>query len=167
MKCTVLLSDAERKTLQQLSLNHPHRDCRTRAAGIMLLARLGRVRDVAHELDVTSQSLYNWVHAWRVRGLCGLPTGHKGGRPPALSEAMIATAIDAASAQAMTLAQIARYVETIHEVPLPCRMETLAQALKAGEFICQRSKYLRKQSSSVDLSADVYKMAEMAVERQQ
>ena len=43
--------------------------------------------------------MYNWVHAWNDKGFCGLLTGHKGGRPRALSDALIATAIEAARAE--------------------------------------------------------------------
>ena len=37
MKCVVELSEAEEKTLQQMSLNHTHRNMRIRAAGVMML----------------------------------------------------------------------------------------------------------------------------------
>ena len=37
MKCVVELTEAEDQTLQQLSMNHKHRDVRTRAAGGLLL----------------------------------------------------------------------------------------------------------------------------------
>ncbi|MGF6969266.1 hypothetical protein OKW43_006361 [Paraburkholderia sp. WC7.3g] len=39
MKCVVELSEAEEMTLQQLSINHMHRDTRTRAAALSLLGR--------------------------------------------------------------------------------------------------------------------------------
>jgi len=38
-RCVVELSEAEEVTLQQLSINHRHRDTRTRAAGLLLLGR--------------------------------------------------------------------------------------------------------------------------------
>ena len=87
MKCTVELTDVERHTLQQLSLNHRHRDFRIRATGLLLRARGLKVQDVARELEVSCQTAYNWAHAWREFGVCGLLVGHKGGRPLALPEA--------------------------------------------------------------------------------
>ncbi|WP_230960346.1 hypothetical protein [Burkholderia territorii] len=38
MKCVVVLTEAEEQTLQQLSINHPHQDMRTRAAALLMLA---------------------------------------------------------------------------------------------------------------------------------
>src|SRR5579863_1406871 len=60
MKCTVELTDVERHTLQQLSLNHGHRDFRMRATGLLLRARGLKVHDVARELEVSYQTVYNW-----------------------------------------------------------------------------------------------------------
>ena len=37
MKCVLELSEVEKLTLEQLSLNHWHRDIRTRAAGLLML----------------------------------------------------------------------------------------------------------------------------------
>jgi transposase len=93
MKCVVELSEAEEATLQQLSINHGHRDARTRAAGLLMLARRIKPKVIADRLGVSGQSVYNWSHAWRDSGVCGLMGGHNGGRPPALSDAMIATAL--------------------------------------------------------------------------
>ena len=72
-------------------------------------------------------------HAWNDKGL----TGHKGGRPRALSEAMIATAIEAASAESMTLKQIAQRIEEVHGLPFPCRLETLSVALRQSRVFLQ------------------------------
>jgi hypothetical protein len=57
MKCTVELTDVERHTLQQLSLNHRHRDFRIRATGLLLRARGLKVQDVARELEVSCQAV--------------------------------------------------------------------------------------------------------------
>ncbi|MCP9269384.1 hypothetical protein M5U04_15120 [Xenorhabdus sp. XENO-1] len=39
LKSNITLSEAERITLQQLALNHRHRDIRTRGTGLLMLAR--------------------------------------------------------------------------------------------------------------------------------
>ncbi len=56
--------------------------------------------------------------------------GHNGGRPPALSDAMIATALEVARTGSLTLAQIGQCVQVIHAEPLPCQIETLGEALR-------------------------------------
>jgi len=146
MKYIVELSEPEKKTLQQLSRKHPHQDFRTRGLALLMLDGGRRVHDTALELEVSGKSVYNWIHAWHENGLCGLLVGHKGGRPRALSEAMIATAIEAASAELMTLRQIAQRVEEVHDVPFPCRLETLSVALKRVGFSYKRGRYSLKKN---------------------
>ena len=63
MKCTIKLSEAERHTLQQLSVNHRHRDIRTRAAGLLLLGSGLSAPKAAISLQVSAQSIYNWSPA--------------------------------------------------------------------------------------------------------
>ncbi|MGP8431796.1 helix-turn-helix domain-containing protein [Paraburkholderia fungorum] len=148
MKCIVELSEAEEKTLHQMSLNHQHRDMRIRAAGVMLLGRKIKLTEVAAQLSVSGQSAYNWAHAWRKSSICGLLVGHKGGRPSSLSEAMIATVIEAASAELMTLRQIAQRIEEVHGVPFSCRLDTLSTALKrAGVWRGLKRRYTPKAES--------------------
>ena len=130
MKCVVELTEAEDQTLQQLSVNHKHRDARTRAAGVLLLGRRVKLTEIASKLSVSSQSVYNWAHAWREQGVCGLLTGHKGRRPRALSEGMLATATEVARTESMTLGQIAKRIEALHGEPMPCALETLSVALR-------------------------------------
>lgn len=146
MKYVVELSEPEKKTLQQLSRKHPHQDFRTRGLALLLLDSGRRIEGVALELEVSGRSVYNWIHAWHDNGLCGLLVGHKGGRPRALSEAMIATALEAASAELMTLRQIAQRVEEVHDVPFPCRLETLSVALKRAGFSYKRGRYSLKKN---------------------
>jgi hypothetical protein len=62
MKCIVELSEVEEITLQQLSINHRHRDTRTRAAGLLLLDRKVMPKVIAEQLGVSDQSVYNWLH---------------------------------------------------------------------------------------------------------
>lgn len=150
MKRTFELSDAEARTLLQLSLNHRYRDCRVRAAALLMRSRGLTVESVADELYVNCQSIYNWSNAWREFGLCGLlGGGHKGGRPLILPEAMIATAIEAADSEPMTLIQIAQHVEDVHGEPIPCHLETLAVALKRVGFTRKTGRFLRKKRTVV------------------
>jgi transposase len=153
MKCVVELTEAEDTNLQQLSVNHKHRDMRTRATGVMLLGRKVKLTAIASKLGVSGQSVYNWAHAWHDKGVCGLLVGHKGGRPLALSDAMIATAIEAARAESMTLKQIAQHVEDVHGVPFPCCLDTLSAALKRAGFSYKRGRYsLKKKRDEQEFS---------------
>ena len=65
---------------------------------------------------------------------------------PGTAEAMIATAIEAASAESMTLKQIAQRIEEVHGVPFPCRLETLSVALKRAKFSYKRGRYSLKKT---------------------
>jgi transposase len=148
MKCVVELTEAEDQTLQQLSVNHRHRDARTRAAGVLLLGRRVKLTEIASKLGVSGQSVYNWAHAWREHGVCGLLTGHKGGRPRALSEGMLATATEVARTESMTLGQIARHIEVVHGEPMPCALETLSVALRREGFSFKRNRFSLKKSAT-------------------
>lgn len=148
MKCVVELSEAEEITLQQLSINHKHRDTRTRAAGLLQLGRKVKAKVIAEQLGVSDQSVYNWAHAWRNSGVCGLLGGHNGGRPRALSEVVVAAALEVARAEPLTLAQIAQRVQDIRGEALPCRIETLGEALKREGFSFKRNRYTLKKSAT-------------------
>ncbi|MFT4434629.1 helix-turn-helix domain-containing protein [Caballeronia sp. 15715] len=148
MKCVVELTEAEDQTLQQLCVNHKHRDARTRAAGVLLLGRRVKLTEIASKLGVSGQSVYNWAHAWREQGVCGLLTGHKGGRPRALSEGMLATATEVARTESMTLGQIARHIEVVHGEPMPCALETLSVALRREGFSFKRNRFSLKKSAT-------------------
>jgi hypothetical protein len=78
-KCTLSLTAEETLTLKQLALNHRHVDFQRKAAGLLQLAQGTRPKEIARELDVTQQSVYLWLGAWRERGLVGLMGGHAGG----------------------------------------------------------------------------------------
>jgi transposase len=131
MKCAVKLSEAEDISLQQLSLNYQDRDKRTRPTVVMLLGRKLELTEVTWKLGVSGQSVYSWAHAWHNKA-CGLLVDRRGRRPLAASDALVATATEAARAEAMTLKQIAQHVEEVQGVRFPCRLDTLSGALKRG-----------------------------------
>jgi len=148
MKCILKLSEVERHTLQQMSVNHRHRDIRTRAAGLLQLGNGLSAPKAAAGLDVSAQSIYNWTRLWKEQGLCGLLSGHGGGRPRALSEAMLATAMEVARTQSMTLGQIAKRIEALHGEPMPCALETLSVALRREGFSFKRNRFSLKKSAT-------------------
>jgi transposase len=147
MKCIIKLSEAERYTLQQMSVNHRHRDIRTRAAGLLLGNGLSAPKAAA-ALDVSAQSIYNWSRLWAEQGVCGLLSGHGGGRPRALSEAMLATATEVARTESMTLGQIAKRLEAVHGEPMPCALETLSVSLRREGFSFKRNRFSLKKNAT-------------------
>lgn len=148
MKCVVVLKAGEEPTLQQMSINHSQRDTRTRAAGLLLLGRGIKPRAVAAQLGVSGQSVYNWSHAWRERGICGLVAAHNGGRNSLLSEAQIAVALEIARTEPLTLGRIAQRLEAVLNGPLPCKIETLGEALKRNGFSFKRNRFALKKSET-------------------
>lgn len=142
MKCVVRLSEAQRCTLQQMSLNYRSPSARKRAAGLLLLDSGMSALKVSRELDVSAQSIYNWLSVWEKQGLCGLLTAHGGGRPRALPESMLATAMKIVKEDSsMTLGQIAMRLEAVHGEPMPCVLETLSIALRREGFSFRRSRF--------------------------
>ncbi|MFM7672354.1 MAG: transposase [Bacteroidota bacterium] len=140
-----MLTEVEKQTLEQLGVNHRHRDIRTRAAVLVLMSTGLSAPKAAERLGVSVQSPYNWVRAWQIDGIAGLLGGHGGGRPRALSEAMVTTAVQAASAESLTLAQIAQRVEAVHG-ELPCRIATLGVALRREGFTFKRNRFSLKKN---------------------
>ncbi|AJZ58588.1 helix-turn-helix domain protein [Paraburkholderia fungorum] len=147
MKCIIGPSEAERHTLQQLSVNHRHRDIRTRAADLLLLGNGLSPPKVAAELDVSAQSIYNRCRLWEEQGV-GLLSGHGGGRPRALSESMLAKAMEVARTESMTLGQIAKRIEVVHGGPMPCALETLSVALPREGCSFKRNRFSPKKSAT-------------------
>ena len=148
MKKKLSLTECEAITLQQLSINHPWRDARTRAAGLLLLAAGEHRTAIGAKLNVSHQSIYNWHGVWENRGVVGLLSGHAGGRPLALPEALIATAVSVASQEALTLKGIAERIKTAHQCELPCSLETLGKTLKARGFSFKRTRMSLKKSGT-------------------
>lgn len=146
MECKLVLTEVEKLTLEQLGVNHRHRDIRTRATVLVLMSNGLSPPKAAERVGVSVQSPYNWVRAWRADGIVGLLGDHGGARPRALSEMMVTTAVQAASAESLTLTQIAQRVEAIH-VELPCRIATLGVVLKREGFTFKPNRFSLKKSS--------------------
>ena len=149
MKCVLELDDVQRQTLEQLSANHRHRDVRTRASGLLLLARGLSAPQAAARLNVSAQSVYNWWRLWQEQGVGALMGGHRGGRPRALSGALLATAVEAGGTGCLTLAQIALRVEACYG-RLPCSLETLGAALRREgvPFLSGRGRRMPSRAES-------------------
>ena len=147
MKIQLTLTECETETLVQMSINHPWRDARTRAAGMLMLGAKEHPTTIAQKLGVSHQSIYNWRHDWEALGITGLMGGHAGGRPQGLPAEMLATALSVARTEALTLKRIAERVEAAHQCPLPCSLETLSVRLRASGFSFKRTRLSLKKGS--------------------
>lgn len=148
MRCELRLTEVEKRTLEQLALNHRHRDIRTCATGLVLLSTGLTGSKVAEQLDVSVQSPYNWVMAWRERGVVDVLTGHGGGRHGSLPDTMVAAAIQIATTEPLTLGQVARRIEASFNESLPCRLETLGMTLKREGLSFKRNRDALEKSTT-------------------
>jgi len=147
MKCHVNLVKAEEITLQEMAINHRFKNTRRRATGLLMLARGDKPKVVCEALGVSDQAVYNWAHAWRIGGVCALMGGHNGGRPRALCDDLVAVALEIARAEPLSLPRIAQRVEQTQGQPLPCKMETLGEALKRAGFTFKRNRFSLKKNA--------------------
>lgn len=147
MKSKLKLTECETTTLQQLSLNHPWRDVRTRAAGLLLLASGIHLKQASMQLGVSYQTAYNWRHAWHNHGVVGLLGGHAGGRYTCLPQPIIESILTLASQEALTLKQIKERVETSHGQPLQCCDQTLSNVLKSHGYRFKRTRMSLKKTA--------------------
>jgi transposase len=98
---------------------------------------------IGRKLNVSHPSLYSWQDAWESKGLV---SGHTDGRPLAMREDMIATAVTIASQEALCLKGIAERVEAAYQCKLPCTLEKLRKMLKWQGFGFKRMRMsLNKQ----------------------
>ncbi len=148
MKIGLTLTECETESLVQMSINHPWRDARMRAAGMLMLGAGAHPTTIAQRLGVSHQSVYNWRHGWELQGITGLMGGHAGGRPRALSAEMLATAITTARTEALTLKGIAERIEAIHQCTLPCSLETLGVRLRSCGFSFKRTRLSLKKTTT-------------------
>lgn len=141
------LTEAERLTLEELSRNHPFRDLRPRALGVLALGK-GHPPKVVADIGVTAQTVYNWEKGWRCLGLMGLLGGHKGGRPPKLTAALLDTAEAVARAEPSALKEIACRVREAHPESGDFSLDRLAAGLKARGLSWKRARLSLKKSAA-------------------
>jgi transposase len=152
MKIALTLSPCESETLFQLSINHPWRDARLRAAGLLMLSKGEHPTAIGQQCGVSHQSIYNWRHAWEQEGLVGLISGHAGGRPKKLNDAWLATVCELARTEALTLRGLVQRAEAIHGEPFPLSLDRLGVILRQSGFSFKRTRMsLKKAATRNDL----------------
>jgi transposase len=140
------LNTAERLTLQELSLHHRYADFRRRALGMLALTKGHPLPVVADILGVTPQTAYNWLKAWRTRGLMGLLDGHQGGAPAKLTADLLDTAEAIARTAPATLAEIARQVHEVHPQAPDFSLDRLSAGLRARGLAFTRTRLSLKKA---------------------
>jgi transposase len=145
MTIRITLDEAERSTLDALATHHPFGDFRRRALGVLAVGRGEPVTGVAAVLGVTVQSVRHWKVAWRDAGLVGLLGGHAGGRPRKLTEAMLDTAVAAATAEPLGLREIADRVRAAHPEAPPFSLDRLGARLKGRGLSFKRCRLSLKK----------------------
>lgn len=123
------LTDQQLLTLTEVGRRHRFGDFRFRARGVIALNARIKPRLIAQVLGVSEKSVYNWAKWWREEGFDGLFDGHKGGRPAILTAELVASAIDIASAESLTLASIKRRVLERHPQAPDFSLDRLAARL--------------------------------------
>jgi transposase len=152
MKILLKLNEIEKVTLFELSINHPWRDARLRAAGLLMLDRGDHPTVIAQQCTVSQQTVYNWRNAWQSLGVVGLLGGHAGGRPPKLDEAWLNTIIELATNEALTLAEIARRAQAIHSTEFPLSLDRLGGILREHKFSFKRTRMSLKKTATKSAS---------------
>lgn len=145
MKCVLKLTETEAQTLEEMARHHPYADFRPRAIGLLALADGRHVPDIALFLRVSQQTVYQWFHDWNRAGVMGILGGHAGGRPLVMSDAMIDTAVAAACARQMRLAEIAQCIRDAHPNAPEFSLDALSRALKSRRISYQRTRLSLKE----------------------
>lgn len=140
MKTQLELTPCESETLFLMSLNHPWRNVRIRAASLHLLGQGVHYTTVAQQCGISIPSIYNWLYAWEALGIIGLFGGHNGGRTPLLDETWVHSLTTIASNEALTLKQIAQKATEQHGQPMPSALKTVARTLRVNGFSFKRTR---------------------------
>lgn len=148
MKLSLTLSPCECETLFQLSINHPWRDARLRASGLLMLSKGEHPTAIGQQCGVSHQSIYNWRHSWEQAGLVGLISGHAGGRPRKLNAAWLATVTELARTEALTLRGLVQRAEAIHGSPFPLPLDRLGVILRKSGFSFKRTRMSLKKNAT-------------------
>jgi transposase len=149
MKLKVLLNAAEKETLTQLCLNHQYKEVRKRAMGLLMLYSGKKLGTVQKELDISHQSVYNWITGWNTGGIAGLLNVSRfGGRPTKLPATWVESAVELATGAPYSVRQIAHLLEKQYEMPLPCSLRTLTRVLKAEGMTYKRTRSSLKKTQS-------------------
>ncbi|MBM7456907.1 transposase [Oceanisphaera litoralis] len=135
------LTTEEAITLKEMSKHHPFPDFRRRALALPLALNDGAtVVQITQMFRISDQPIYNWTKGWRTKGLVGILTGHKGGRPPKLTAEMLDVAADIARSEPLTLARIAARVREQYPDAPSFSLDRLSVGLRTRKLSFKRTR---------------------------
>ena len=140
------LTAVELLTLQEMGRHHRHGEFRFRARGLISIDAQQSPKVVAEVLGVSEQSVYNWVKWWRRSGLAGLLDGRGGGRPVKLTEELVASAVEIARSEPLTLDGIRQRVRERHPDAPEFSVDRLSARLKEKGLSYKRCRLSLKKS---------------------
>lgn len=139
------LEEAQRRTLFEMGMWHPHPRVRRRAQALVRLAQGITQTQTANEFGVHLNSVRAWIKRWQTAGLVGLYPEKVEGRPTKLSPAAAQKLIEVATEEGGTIGHIMQCMEEAH-MPLLVQPETVARWLKERGFSYKRYRSSLKKS---------------------
>lgn len=123
------LKEAERRTLFEMGMWHPHPRVSRRAQALVRLAQGITQTQSANEFGVHLNSVRAWIKRWQTAGLVGLYQEKVEGRPTKLSLSAAQKRLEVATHEGGTIGHIMQCMEEAH-LPLLVQPETVARWLK-------------------------------------
>lgn len=141
----LILSDAERRTLRDMGIFHPHPRARMRAQGILRLSQGLTLQETADEFSVHLNSVEQWRQRWNKLGLAGLYEGRHTGRPRKWTPQQQHALGELAQLEGGTVAALLRHLKQRHDQALISE-GTAARYLKEMKFSYKRYRYSLKKT---------------------
>ena len=99
-------------------------------------------------LQVNGQTIRAWVQGWNERGLVGILNARKGGAPAKLTEALIDLAVEIATREPMSLAQIAARLREERPDAPQFSLDRLSIRLRERSMSYKRTRHSLKKKRS-------------------
>jgi transposase len=141
----LMLSEAERRTLRDMGIFHPHPRARMRAQGILRLSQGLTLQETADEFSVHLNSVEQWRQRWNKLGLAGLYEGRHTGRPRKWTPQQQQALADLAHSEGGTVGALLRHLKQRHD-HASISNGTAARYLKNMKFSYKRYRYSLKKT---------------------
>lgn len=139
------LSEAERRTLRDMGVFHPHPRTRMRAQSVLRLSHGLTLQRTADEFGVHLNSVERWRQRWERFGLVGLYEGRHTGRPRKWTSQQRMALGELADSDGGTVTSLLREIEQSRE-QVPISESTAKRYLKEMDFTYKRYRYSLKKS---------------------
>ena len=141
----LMLSEAERRTLRDMGIFHPHPRARMRAQGILRLSQGLTLQETADEFSVHLNSVEQWRQRWNKLGLAGLYEGRHTGRPRKWTPQQQQALADLAHSEGGTVGALLRRLKQ-RDDHASISNGTAARYLKNMKFSYKRYRYSLKKT---------------------